>query len=140
VRLTDLQSLLAESDVVTVHVPLTDETENMIAAREIAAMKPGVRIVNCARGGIIHEAQINVAVDVARQLVAFRDGELVEHAVNIPVGDRTAVAELRPWVALAERLGRFSVQLDPGHLASVEITLAGAIADADPELLALAVL
>src|SRR6266446_9633836 len=41
VRLTDLQSLLAESDVVTVHVPLTDETENMIAAREIAAMKPG---------------------------------------------------------------------------------------------------
>ena len=65
---------------------------------------------------------------------------MVEHAVNIPVGDRTAVAELRPWVALAERLGRFSVQLDPGHLASVEITLAGAIADADPELLARAVL
>lgn len=40
------------------------------------------------------EAQVNVAVDVARQLVAFRDGELVEHAVNIPVGDPAAVAEV----------------------------------------------
>src|SRR5204862_4256900 len=153
------------------HVPLTDDTEGMVGARELALMKRGARVVNCARGGIIDEgdllaalesghiagaaidvwseeppasetvrrliqhprvvvtphlgansseAQVNVAVDVARQLVAFRDGELVEHAVNIPVGDRAAVAELRPFVALAERLGRFSVQLDPGHLASVE--------------------
>src|SRR5207244_11630325 len=62
VRLTDLQTVLAESDVVTVHVPLTDETENMIAAREIAAMKPGVRIVNCARGGIVHEADLLAAL------------------------------------------------------------------------------
>src|SRR5881296_225896 len=191
VRLTDLQSLLAESDVVTVHVPLTDETENMIAAREIAAMKPGVRIVNCARGGIIHEgdllaalesghvagaaidvwseeppvlevvrrlaahprvvvtphlgansgeAQVNVAVDVARQFVAFRDGALVEHAVNIPLADATTVEELRPFVALAEVLGRFCVQLDPEHLARVEVTVAGAIAETDPELLARAAL
>src|SRR5947207_2910373 len=190
-QLTEFDRLVRECDVITFHVPLTDETENMLTARELAQTKRGVRLVNCARGGIVNEAdllaalesgqvagaaidvwseeppqsetlhrliqhprvvvtphlgansseaQVNVAVDVARQLVAFRDGELVEHAVNIPVGDRTAVAELRPWVALAERLGRFSVQLDPGHLASVEITLAGAIADADPELLARAVL
>src|SRR5215470_7348572 len=130
VRLTDLQTVLARADVMTVHVPLTDETENMIGARELAATKPGVRVVNCARGGIVNEAdllaalesgqvagaaidvwseeppqspvvkrliqhprvvvtphlgantqeaQVNVAVDVARQLVAFRDGELVEH-------------------------------------------------------------
>jgi len=190
-QLTDFETLVRQADVLTFHVPLTPETEAMMTARELGWTKPGVRIVNCARGGIVHEgdllaaletgrvsgaaidvwseepprsetvrrliqhprvvvtphlgansseAQVNVAVDVARQLVAFRDGELVEHAVNIPVGDRTAVAELRPWVALAERLGRFSVQLDPEHLASVEITLAGAIADADPELLARAVL
>jgi D-3-phosphoglycerate dehydrogenase len=86
------------------------------------------------------EAQVNVAVDVARQLVAFRDGELVEHAVNIPLGDAAAVAGLRPFVALAERLGRFSVQLDPEHLERVEVTLAGAVASADPELLARAAL
>jgi len=191
VRLIDLQSLLAQSDVVTVHVPLNDETENMIAAREIAAMKPGVRIVNCARGGILHEgdllaalasehvagaaidvwseeppvselvkrlaahprvvvtphlgantqeAQINVAVDVARQLVAFRDGELVEHAVNIPVGDRETMAEQRPYIALGELLGRFCVQLEHDNLERVEVVVAGQVARRDPELIGRAVL
>ena len=190
-RLTDYETLLRQSDVITFHVPLTPETEDMMAARELALTKRGVRIVNCARGGIVNEgdllaaldsghvagaaidvwseepprsevvrrliqhprmvvtphlgansgeAQVNVAVDVARQLVAFRDGALVEHAVNIPIGDPAAVAELRPFVALAERLGRFSVQLDPERLARVDITLAGAIAESDPELLARAVL
>jgi D-3-phosphoglycerate dehydrogenase len=60
--------------------------------------------------------------------------------VNIPVGDVAALSELRPFIALAERLGRFCVQLDPEHLASVEIKVAGAVAQADPELLARAVL
>ena len=187
----DFDELLAAVDVLTVHVPLTAETERLVAARELAIMKRGVRIVNCARGGIVHEAdllaalesghvagaaidvwseeppvtdavrrliqhprvvvtphlgansseaQVNVAVDVARQFVAFRDGELVEHAVNIPVGDPAAAAELRPFVALAERLGSFSVQLDPGPLERVEVVVAGAIADRDSELLARAVL
>jgi D-3-phosphoglycerate dehydrogenase len=187
----DFEELLRAVDVLTVHVPLTAETEGMVSAREIALMKRGVRIVNCARGGIVHEgdllaalesghvsgaaidvwseeppasdvvrrliqhprvvvtphlgansseAQVNVAVDVARQLVAFRDGELVEHAVNIPVGDPGETAELRPFVALAERLGMFSVQLDPGPLERVEVRVAGAIAERDPELLARAVL
>jgi D-3-phosphoglycerate dehydrogenase len=191
VRLTDLQTVLAQSDVITVHVPLNDETENMIAAREIAAMKPGVRIVNCARGGIVHEgdllaalesghvtgaavdvwseeppvsevvkrlvqhprvvvtphlgantqeAQVNVAVDVARQLVAFRDGELVEHAVNIPVGDRETMAEQRPFIALAEMLGRFCVQLEKDNVERVEVVVAGQVARRDPELISRAVL
>jgi D-3-phosphoglycerate dehydrogenase len=191
VRLTDLGTLLAQSDVVTLHVPLNDETENMIGARELAAMKAGVRIVNCARGGIVHErdllaaldaghvagaaldvwseeppvspllkrladhprvvvtphlgantqeAQVNVAVDVARQLVAFRDGELVEHAVNVPVGDREAMAEQRPYLRLGELLGRFSVQLEPGNVERVEVVIAGHVARRDPELIGRAVL
>lgn len=190
-RLTDFDTLLREADVITFHVPLTPETERMVTARELARMKRGVRLVNCARGGIIDEgdllaalesgqvagaaidvwteepptservrrlvqhprvvatphlgansgeAQVNVALDVARQLVAFRDGELVEYAVNIPVGDPAEVAELRPFVVLADRLGRFSVQLDPEPLATVEVTVAGALADRDPELLTRAVL
>jgi D-3-phosphoglycerate dehydrogenase len=189
--LAPLETLLRRADVLTVHVPLTSETERMIAARELAIMKRGVRLVNCARGGIIDEAdllaalesghvagaaidvwteeppksghvrrliqhpnvivtphlgansseaQVNVAVDVARQIVAFRDGELVEFAVNIPVGDASTVSELRPYVALADILGRFCVQLDPGHLAEVEVIVAGAIARTDPELLSRAVL
>jgi D-3-phosphoglycerate dehydrogenase len=190
-RLVDFDTLLRSADIVTFHVPLTPETETMVGARELAAMRRGVRIVNCARGGIVDEAallaalesghvagaaidvwteeppqsdtvrrliqhprvvvtphlgansseaQVNVAVDVARQLVAFRDGELVEHAVNIPVGDPAQAAELRPFVALAERLGLFSVQLDPGRLERVDVRVAGAIAEGDTELLARAAL
>ena len=187
----DFDTLLRDADVVTFHVPLTEETEGMAGARELALLRPGARVVNCARGGIVVEAdllaalesghlagaavdvwseepprsetlrrliahpgvvvtphlgansveaQVNVAVDVARQLVAFRDGALVEHAVNIPVADATTVEELRPYVALADVLGRFCVQLDPEHLARVEVTVAGAVAETDPELLARAVL
>ena len=156
----DFDALLREADVITFHVPLIPETEGMAGARELGLLRPGARVVNCARGGIVveadllaalesghvagaaidvwseepprsetlrrliahprvvvtphlgansAEAQVNVAVDVARQLVAFRDGALVEHAVNIPVADATTVEELRPFVALAEVLGRFCV-------------------------------
>ena len=190
-RLVDFETLARQADVITFHVPLTTETEGMVTARELGWMKPGVRLVNCARGGIIHEgdllaalddgrvagaaidvwseepprgetvrrlvqhprvivtphlgansseAQVNVAVDVARQLVAFRDGELVEHAVNIPLGDPATLAGLRPFVTLADRLGRFCVQLDPEHLSRVEVTAAGALARSDPEILGRAVL
>ena len=191
VRLTDLQTVLAQSDVITVHVPLTEETENLLSAREFALMKPGVRLVNCARGGIVHEgdllaaldsgrvagaavdvwseeppvsdlvkrliahprvvgtphlgantseAQVNVAVDVAREIAAFRDGELVEHAVNIPVGDRETMAEQRPFLALAETLGRFCVQLERDNVERVEVEVAGQVGRRDPELIARAVL
>src|SRR5262245_35756552 len=191
VKLVDLRTLLTQADVLTVHVPLTDETENMLSARELALTKPGVRIVNCARGGIVHEgdllaaleaghvagaavdvwseeppvspalkrliaharvvatphlganteeAQINVAVDVARQVAAFRDGELVEHAVNIPVGDRESMAEQRPFLILAELLGRFCVQLEKGNVERVEVVVAGQVGRRDPELIARAVL
>ena len=191
VRLTDLQTLLTQADIVTVHVPLSDETENMLAAREISLMKPGVRIVNCARGGIVsepdllaalesghvagaavdvwteeppvsplvkrlvqhprvvvtphlgantQEAQVNVAVDVARQLAAFRDGELLEHAVNVPVGDRESMAEIRPFVTLADILGRFCLQLEKDNVQRVEVDVAGLVARRDPELIGRAVL
>jgi D-3-phosphoglycerate dehydrogenase len=191
VRLTDLQTVLSRADVLTVHVPLTDETENMIGAPELAVLKPGARVVNCARGGIVNEgdllaaldsghvagaavdvwseepprspavkrliqhprvvvtphlgantqeAQVNVAVDVARQLVAYRDGELVEHAVNIPVGDRETMAEQRPFLYLAELLGRFCLQLEPGNVERVEIEVGGHLARVDTELLGRAVL
>jgi D-3-phosphoglycerate dehydrogenase len=91
-------------------------------------------------GANTQEAQVNVAVDVARQLVAFRDGELVEHAVNVPVGDREAAAEQRPFLRLGELLGRFSVQLEPDNVERVEIMVQGHVARRDPELIGRAVL
>ena len=54
-KLVTLEELLAESDYITLHLPKTKESANMIAAEEFAKMKNGVRIINCARGGIVNE-------------------------------------------------------------------------------------
>ena len=55
VEIASLEEVLARSEFVTVHVPLTPDTEGMIGAKELAMMKPGSIVVNCARGGIIDE-------------------------------------------------------------------------------------
>ena len=55
VPFVSLDELLARSDYITLHLPKTKETANMISTEQIAKMKTGVRIVNCARGGIINE-------------------------------------------------------------------------------------
>src|SRR5437667_5805905 len=57
-RAVDFETLLREADIVTFHVPPPPQTENMVAARELARMKRGVRLVNCARGGIVNEADL----------------------------------------------------------------------------------
>src|SRR5262245_26726453 len=62
-QFTDFDRLVRESDIITFHVPLTDETENMMTARELATTKRGVRLVNCARGGIINEADLLAALE-----------------------------------------------------------------------------
>jgi D-3-phosphoglycerate dehydrogenase len=57
-----LEDLLPRCDFLTVHVPLTDDTTDLIGAREIALMKKGARIINCARGGIVNEAALAEAL------------------------------------------------------------------------------
>ena len=54
----DLNDVLREADVITFHTPLTPKTRNMITSREIALMKNGVILINCARGGIINESDL----------------------------------------------------------------------------------
>ncbi len=61
-----LEGLLAVADVVTLHVPMTKETRNILSAERIAAMKPGALVVNCARGGILDEAALLVALEEGR--------------------------------------------------------------------------
>ncbi|HLK61317.1 MAG TPA: phosphoglycerate dehydrogenase [Chthonomonadaceae bacterium] len=57
-----LDDLLRRSDFITIHTPLSDETRNLIDAPQFALMKDGVRIINCARGGIVNEAALADAV------------------------------------------------------------------------------
>src|SRR5687768_9674323 len=58
----NLDDILARSDFITVHMPMTDETKGMINAAAFAKMKKGVRVLNCARGGIINEADLIEAI------------------------------------------------------------------------------
>src|SRR5947209_503872 len=72
--LPDLDQLLPRCDFVTVHTPLTEETRDLIGARELSLMKPGSRILNCARGGIINEAAL---------ADALRSGHLAGAALDV---------------------------------------------------------
>ena len=83
VELTDVDTILAESDFVSVHVPLTPATRGLIGERELAKAKPGVRLINCARGGIIDEAAL---------LAALNDGRVAGAALDVftqepPIGN-----------------------------------------------------
>ena len=59
----DLDGVYRDADFITVHMPVTPETKGMINTAAFAKMKPGVRIVNCARGEIIHEADLQAALE-----------------------------------------------------------------------------
>src|SRR5712691_2797562 len=59
----DLDELLRRSDFITLHTPLTDKTRNIIDAAALAKTKKGVRIINCARGGLVDEAALRAALD-----------------------------------------------------------------------------
>jgi (S)-sulfolactate dehydrogenase len=59
---SDLETLLRESEVVSLHVPLTDATRNMIDAAATAGMKPGAILINAARGGVVDEAAVAAAL------------------------------------------------------------------------------
>ena len=63
VTLATMDELLGEADVITLHVPLTDETRGIVDADALAKTKPGVRIVNCARGGLVVEADLKSAIE-----------------------------------------------------------------------------
>jgi D-3-phosphoglycerate dehydrogenase len=79
----DLASLLPRCDYLTVHTPLTEETKDLIAAKEIALMKRGARVINCARGGIINEDAL---------AEALRSGHLAGAALDV-FGDEPPPAD-----------------------------------------------
>ena len=63
VEKVDLDDLLARADIITLHTPLTDKTRNVLGRENLAKTKPGVRIVNCARGGLVDEGALRELLD-----------------------------------------------------------------------------
>jgi D-3-phosphoglycerate dehydrogenase len=73
VELVDLDTLLRRADFVTVHIPLTRETRGLLGAAELARAKRGVRVINCARGGIVDEAALAAAIQAGHVAGAALD-------------------------------------------------------------------
>jgi len=81
----ELDEILTRSDFITFHVPLTDKTKGMLDKDAIAKLKPGVRIVNCARGGLVDEDALAEALKEGRVAGAAFDVFAVEPATESPL-------------------------------------------------------
>ena len=85
VEKVDFAQLLGRADFISLHTPLTDKTRHIIDAAALARMKPGVRIVNCARGGLIVEAALLEALNSGQVAGAALDVFEVEPATESPL-------------------------------------------------------
>ena len=176
VEKVELEDLLARADIITLHTPLTAQTKNILSADNLARTKKGVRIINCARGGLVDEhalralldtghiagaafdvfaeepatsnilfghpnvvctphlgaatteAQENVALQVAEQMSDYLVRGAISNAVNFPSITAEEAPKLRPFIALAEKLGSFAGQLTDSGLKEVRITYPGGVA------------
>lgn len=117
VEMVSLDTLYQRSDFITIHVPLNSETRNLIGAEQLAAMKDGVRIVNCARGGIVDETALAAAVQSGKVAgVAFdvfskeppdADNPLLALAENVltpHLGASTEEAQVNVAIDIAEQI------------------------------------
>jgi D-3-phosphoglycerate dehydrogenase / 2-oxoglutarate reductase len=188
VEKVDLDELFKRADFITLHTPLTDKTRNVIDAAAIAKMKKGVRIVNCARGGLVDEAAIadalksgqvagaafdvfveepatqsplfglpnvvctphlgastteaqeNVALQVAEQMSEYLLRGAITNALNFPSISAEEAPKLKPFIALAEKLGSFTGQLTENPITKLQITYEGQVAQMNGKALTSAVL
>jgi D-3-phosphoglycerate dehydrogenase len=85
VEKVDLSDLIRRADFITLHTPLTEKTKNILSAETIAAAKKGVRIVNCARGGLVDEQALRVALDSGHVAGAAFDVFTEEPATQNPL-------------------------------------------------------
>ncbi len=85
VEKVELDDLLARADFITLHVPLTDKTRGILNAEAIAKMKKGVRVINCARGGLVDEAALAEAIKSGHVAGAGFDVYEVEPAKDSPL-------------------------------------------------------
>jgi D-3-phosphoglycerate dehydrogenase len=120
VELVSLTELYERADFITVHTPLTDETRGMIGDAAIARMKDGVRIINCARGGIVDEAALvkalrsgkvaGAALDVFVQEPPPADHPLLKfpNVITTPhLGAATGEAQVQVAIDIAQQVSDF---------------------------------
>ena len=114
--LSDLDEALSRADFISLHVPLTEQTRNLLSAERLSRLKQGARVVNCARGGILDEAALAEAVRTGRVAAAGLDVFSSEPMVSGPLfgidgitltphlGASTEEAEERCGVQMAEQV------------------------------------
>lgn len=188
----NLEDFWGEIDYLTIHTPKTKETTGLINSETLAKMKKGVRIINCARGGIIvekdlaeaiksgivaqaaidvyedeknvaqsplvtselgksivltphlgastDEAQINVALDVANQVVDVLSGRNATSAVNIPALKPHKLEAVKDYMTLAENVASIASQLSQGAIKTLNITVSGKLSSLDVSPLEIAIL
>ena len=120
VTLATMDELLGEADVITLHVPLTDETRGIIDADALAMTRPGVRIVNCARGGLVVESALmsaiesghvaGAALDVFEEEPAQEDNPLFarDEVIATPhLGASTVEAQENVAVQIAQQMAEY---------------------------------
>lgn len=168
-----LEDLYQKSDYITIHVPKLNETLGFLNKSAFDRMKDGVMVVNCSRGGIINEkdledairkgkvagaamdvfeseppgqiplfeldnvvctphlgastkeAQTNVAVQVAGQVIDYLKNKTILNAVNVPSVTGELLSKLGPFLSLADHMGLLLAQLNQGALKTVTIEYAG---------------
>jgi D-3-phosphoglycerate dehydrogenase len=121
VEKVELDALLARADFISLHTPLTDQTRGIIDAGAIAKTRPGVRIVNCARGGLVVEADLKAALEFGHvagaALDVFEDEPAKENAlfgmenlVCTPhLGASTTEAQVNVAIQVAEQMADYLI-------------------------------
>jgi D-3-phosphoglycerate dehydrogenase len=188
VEKVDLDELFARADFISLHAPLTEKTKNVINADTLRRMRKGVRIINCARGGLVDEvalraaldtghvagaafdvfstepatsnplfghpnvvctphlgastseAQENVALQIAEQMSDYLLRGAISNAVNFPSITAEEAPKLRPFIALAEKLGSFVGQLTETGIKILRISYEGHVAKMNTKALTSAAL
>ena len=128
VQKVELDELLGRADFITMHVPLTDKTRNILSREAIAKLKPGVRIVNCARGGLVDEEALAEALKDGRVAGAAFDVFAVEPATESPLFNLPNVV-VTPHLGAATTEAQENVALQVAEQMS-DYLLTGAVTNA----------
>jgi D-3-phosphoglycerate dehydrogenase len=129
IQVADLDTIYQHSDFITVHIPLTDETKGMLNTATFARMKKGVRILNCARGGIINEADLAPAIQSGQVAGAALDVyETEPPPANFPLRDLPQVI-MTPHLGASTSEAQDNVGIEVAE-AIIDFLLTGAVRNA----------